>query len=269
MQNTNHIETKNNTAPRQWLVAYVQSCLEKKTAQRLAAMGIECYLPVQSEIRQWSDRRKRVERLVIPMMIFVHVTPQERPLPLSLQAVSRYMVLRGESTPAVIPDEQMDRFRFMLDYSPEAVEMCSAPLAPGDAVKVIKGPLAGLEGELITVNGKSKVAVRLDMLGCAHVDVPIGFVEKKGEEMEGQKNKKDKRNTEGKRDTEEKATRRKGCTMILLSPYSLFSIPLSEFLPYIKAGTLLGPLHGFHFPVSVQVGTEVPVPHYTRTGIFL
>ena len=212
MQNTNHIETKTNTASRQWLVAYVQSCLEKKTAQRLAAMGIECYLPVQSEIRQWSDRRKRVDCLVIPMMIFVHVTPQERPLPLSLQAVSRYMVLRGESTPAVIPDEQMDRFRFMLDYSPEAVEMCSAPLAPGDAVKVIKGPLAGLEGELITVNGKSKVAVRLDMLGCAHVDVPIGFVEKKGEEMEGQKNKKTKetQNTkeiQKRRQQEEKAVR--------------------------------------------------------------
>ncbi|MEI3487949.1 MAG: UpxY family transcription antiterminator [Bacteroides stercoris] len=212
MQNTNHIETKTNTASRQWLVAYVQSCLEKKTAQRLAAMGIECYLPVQSEIRQWSDRRKRVDRLVIPMMIFVHVTPQERPLPLSLQAVSRYMVLRGESTPAVIPDEQMDRFRFMLDYSPEAVEMCSAPLAPGDAVKVIKGPLAGLEGELITVNGKSKVAVRLDMLGCAHVDVPIGFVEKKGEEMEGQKNKKTKeiqkaKEIQKRRQQEEKAVR--------------------------------------------------------------
>ena len=212
MQNTNHIETKTNTAPRQWLVAYVQSCLEKKTAQRLAAMGIECYLPVQSEIRQWSDRRKRVDCLVIPMMIFVHVTPQERPLPLSLQAVSRYMVLRGESTPAVIPDEQMDRFRFMLDYSPEAVEMCSAPLAPGDAVKVIKGPLAGLEGELITVNGKSKVAVRLDMLVCAHVDVPIGFVEKKGEEMEGQKNKKTKeiqkaKEIQKRRQQEEKAVR--------------------------------------------------------------
>lgn len=212
MQNTNHIETKTNTAPRQWLVAYVQSCLEKKTAQRLAAMGIECYLPVQSEIRQWSDRRKRVDCLVIPMMIFVHVTPQERPLPLSLQVVSRYMVLRGESTPAVIPDEQMDRFRFMLDYSPEAVEMCSAPLAPGDAVKVIKGPLAGLEGELITVNGKSKVAVRLDMLGCAHVDVPIGFVEKKGEEMEGQKNKKTKeiqkaKEIQKRRQQEEKAVR--------------------------------------------------------------
>ena len=63
------------------------------------------------------------------------------PLPLTLQAISRYMVLRGESRPAVIPEEQMERFRFMLDYSPEAVEICSTPLAAGDAVKVIKGPL--------------------------------------------------------------------------------------------------------------------------------
>lgn len=99
-------------------------------------------------------------------------------MPLTLQAVSRYMVLRGESRPAVIPDEQMERFRFMLDYSPEAVEICSTPLATGDTVKVIKGPLAGLEGELVMIGGKSKVAVRLDMLGCAHVDMPIGYVEK-------------------------------------------------------------------------------------------
>lgn len=170
-----------DTRQRQWLVAYVQSCLEKKTAQRLATMGVEHYLPVQTELHRWSDRMKRIDRLVIPMMIFVHVTPQERPLPLTLQAVSRYMVLRGKSCPAVIPDDQMSRFRFMLDYSPEAIEICSVPLAVGDAVKVIKGPLAGLEGELITIGGKSKVAVRLDMLGCAHVDMPIGFVEKREE----------------------------------------------------------------------------------------
>ncbi len=31
--------------------------------------------------------------------------------------------MRGESSPAVIPDEQMARFRFMLDYSDEAVYM--------------------------------------------------------------------------------------------------------------------------------------------------
>ena len=38
--------------------------------------------------------------------------------------------------------------------------------------------VAGLEGELVTVDGKSKVVVRLDMLGCAQVDMSAGFVEK-------------------------------------------------------------------------------------------
>ena len=83
-----------------WLAAYVRLHHEKKTRDRLTAMGIECFLPIQEEIHQWSDRRKKVERVVIPMMIFVRVSDEERGLPLTLSAISRYMVLRGESVPA-------------------------------------------------------------------------------------------------------------------------------------------------------------------------
>ena len=64
------------------------------------------------------------------------------------------------------------------DYSDEAVEMCTEPLAPGELIRVVKGPLKGLEGELVEVDGKAKVVVRLDLLGCAGVDMPVGFVEK-------------------------------------------------------------------------------------------
>lgn len=60
----------------------------------------------------------------------------------------------------------------------EAVEMCAAPLVPGELIRVVKGPLKGLEGELVEVDGKAKVVVRLDLLGCAGVDMPVGFVEK-------------------------------------------------------------------------------------------
>ena len=162
---------------KKWYVAYVLSRHEKKTAERLTKMGIENFLPVQEEIRQWAHRRQKVTRVVIPMMIFVHATPQERAEVLTLSSVSRYMVLRGEHTPAVIPDLQMKRFKFMLDYSEEAVEMCSTPLAPGEMVRVIKGPLAGMEGELVNMDGLSKVVVRLEMLGYAGVDMPVGFVE--------------------------------------------------------------------------------------------
>lgn len=161
-----------------WLVAYVRLHHEKKTRDRLTALGIEHFLPVQSELHQWSDRKKTVERIVIPMMIFVRVDIKERSLVLTLPAISRYMVLRGESTPAVIPDSQMDKFRFMLNRSRDAIEMCSTPLVRGEQVRVIKGPLSGLEGELVMVNGTTKVSIRLDLLGCAQVDMPTGFVEK-------------------------------------------------------------------------------------------
>ena len=153
--------------PKRWLVALVRISHEKKTSERLSKMGIENFLPVQQEVHQWSDRRKVVERVLLPMMIFVHVDMYEQKEVLTLGSISRYMVLRGESTPAIIPDAQMD----------EAINMSTTPLSPGTKIKVIKGPLSGLQGELVTVNGKSKVAVRLTMLGCAFVDIPVGCVE--------------------------------------------------------------------------------------------
>ncbi len=112
-------------------------------------MGIENFVPVQQEVHQWSDRRKVVESVLLPMMVFVHADPKERKEVLSFSTVSRYMVMRGESSPTIIPDEQMARFRFMLDYSEEAICMNSAPLARGEKVRVVKGPLTGLVGDVL------------------------------------------------------------------------------------------------------------------------
>ncbi|MBR6622041.1 MAG: UpxY family transcription antiterminator [Bacteroides sp.] len=162
---------------RKWYVAYVRLFHERKTAERLAAMGIESFVPVREEIHQWSQRKKKVMRVLIPQMIFIHATQKERMEALTLASISHYMVLRGEHTPAVIPDRQMQQFMFMVDYSTETIEMFTSPLEPGQSIKVIKGPLSGMEGELIEIDGKSKVVVRLDLLGCAGVDMPIGYVE--------------------------------------------------------------------------------------------
>ena len=130
---------------KRWYVALVRMHHEKKVAERLDKMGIENFVPVQQEVHQWSDRRKVVESVLLPMMVFVHADPKERKEVLSFSTVSRYMVMRGESSPTIIPDEQMARFRFMLDYSEEAISMNSAPLARGEKVRVIKGPLTGLD----------------------------------------------------------------------------------------------------------------------------
>lgn len=176
-----HAETRksaimNETPDRKWYVAYVRLFHERKTAEKLSAMGIRSFVPVREEIHQWSQRKKKVMRVLIPQMIFIHATPEERLEALTLPAISHYLVLRGEHTPAVIPDRQMEQFMFMVDYSEDAIEMFTSPLKPGQSIEVIKGPLAGLKGELIEIEGKSKVVVHLDLLGSAGVDMPAGFV---------------------------------------------------------------------------------------------
>jgi len=163
---------------KRWLAAYVKMHHEKRVRDRLTAMGIENFLPVQEEVRQWSDRKKKVERVLIPMMIFVNVDTEEQRSIITDPSILRYLTLRGEHTPTEIPAEQMERFRFMLDHSDSAVSFSAGDLQPGEKVRVIKGPLAGLEGELITVEGKSKIAIRIHQLGCAEVEMSVSMVEK-------------------------------------------------------------------------------------------
>lgn len=81
---------------KRWLVAIVRICHEKKTGERLTKMGIENFLPIQQEVHQWSDRRKIVDRVLLPMMIFVHVDLQEQKevLLYLLSAVTWYYVGR-------------------------------------------------------------------------------------------------------------------------------------------------------------------------------
>ena len=207
MQNTNHIETKTNTAPRQWLVAYVQSCLEKKDCATACRYGHRV-LPARPERDSSVERPPQTGRPSCDSHDDIRACHSAgtaaSPEPAGGQPL--YGTARRKHPCRHPPTNRWTGSASCSTTVPKRWK-CAAPRwLPGDAVKVIKGPLAGLEGELITVNGKSKVAVRLDMLGCAHVDVPIGFVEKKGEGMEGQKNKKTKE-IQKRRQQEEKAVR--------------------------------------------------------------
>lgn len=176
--NTN--TTKDSIAPKEkkWLALYTKINHEKKVRDRLTDLNIECFLPIQIVTRQWSDRIKKVEKVLISMMIFVHVDALEQRRVLELPAVLRYMVLRGEHQPTEIPHRQMDNFRFMVDHSDSTVSFNTCDLQPGEKVRVIKGSLQGLTGEMVTIDGKSNIVIRIDMLGCATIEMAASMVER-------------------------------------------------------------------------------------------
>lgn len=161
---------------RHWYAVYTASRAEKKVKERLDEAGIENFLPVQTIVRQWKYRKQRVTLPVITGMIFVRVTRKEQVPVLQTKGVVGFLKLRGCPTATVIPDQQMKDFCFLVDFSEEAIEIRNEKIAVGDRVKVIKGALTGLKGELIHINGVSKVLVRVEVLGCAMVDMPASFV---------------------------------------------------------------------------------------------
>lgn len=163
---------------KKWLAAYVKMHHEKKVRDQLTSLNIDNFLPIQTEIRQWSDRKKKVEKILIPMMIFVNVTSEEQHKVIKLPSVLRYLVLRGDHVPSEIPDTQMQNFKFMIDNSDYNVDFNSNNFESGERIRVIKGSLAGLEGEMIYIDGKSKIIIRIDKLGCAVVELNASYVEK-------------------------------------------------------------------------------------------
>lgn len=162
-----------------WYVAYVKSCQEKKVAAALQEMGVDYFLPLQHVRKQWSDRIKWVDVLVLRGMIFIHTTPQRRiPIMQEIFGIYAYMTNGGAHNPAVIPQKEMEVFMFMLGQNENQVTFTKEQPQKGEKVLVTQGSLMGLQGELVDFKNKQRVAVRIGVLGAAVVDVPLEDIEK-------------------------------------------------------------------------------------------
>ncbi|MBQ7622958.1 MAG: UpxY family transcription antiterminator [Bacteroidales bacterium] len=162
-----------------WYVGCVRSCQEKQTSLLLSSRGVEHYLPLRREVRRWSDRRKVVEVPVLPRFIFIHCLNSERSeLLAGIPYLCRFLSNPGSGSAAVVRDAELDSFRQMVEYGGRPVNFVQQSLAPGDRVRVVDGPLTGLECELVSVGSGRCLAVRLGLLGTATVDLELDSVEK-------------------------------------------------------------------------------------------
>ena len=162
-----------------WYIAYTRSCQDKNVAAALSARGYEVFVPIRKEVRQWSDRKKVVDRLLIPHMVFVRCTELERRNSASeIPYITRYLTEKpGSYKAAIVPDSQMDAFMAMVASAGGEVALIDRPLSPGDLVRVKHGALEGKVAELVKVEGKDCLAVRLPILGSACVQIDRNSVE--------------------------------------------------------------------------------------------
>lgn len=125
--------------------------------------GFEVYLPLQNVMRQWSDRKKKVE---VPLFnSYIFVLENEAKIPNILQTPGVAWNIRFNNKPAILQAAELQTIeRFITSgYHLESKQMDM--LEAGDSVEVIDGPLKGMMGCLTKTKDGDKFTVWLESIG--------------------------------------------------------------------------------------------------------
>jgi len=177
MGNTDQSPQKSvRSKPPEWYAVYTKPHAEKQVFNRLEEAGIEAFLPLQKTIRQWSDRKKIVEKPLLSSYIFVRVKRKQFPTVYRTYGIVKFVTFEGNPVP--IPRSQIDNLRLLVNSDAE-IEVNSEKYEPGDRVEVASGSLAGLQGELIGKGRGKRMIIRLDEIGKnIIVKIPVTFLVK-------------------------------------------------------------------------------------------
>ena len=157
-----------------WYVVYTYPKCERKANKKLKDLGITTFLPMQKVVRQWSDRKKKIEVPLFPNYIFINVLPHERFNALKVRELVRYVSFARK--PAIIPQEVINSIRKVLNGEVDVSNECFNKV--GVEVTISRGRFSGAKGVLIRKNGKYRLIVYLETLNSElSVDVPASDVE--------------------------------------------------------------------------------------------
>jgi transcription antitermination factor NusG len=128
----------------QWYAVQTRSRHEKRVSEQLQSRSIQVFLPVQYCRHKWRNGvTADVELPLFPCYLFARPAAQER---LSLLQLPGVLGLAATTAkPSVIPDDEIELLRQVTStFRTEPHPFLHA----GDPVRIISGPMAGLEGIL-------------------------------------------------------------------------------------------------------------------------
>ena len=89
-----------------WFVLYTRPQYEIKVAEALQGLGIRAYCPVYTQLKQYSDRKKKVEKPLLKSYVLVKIADQDREQVFAIPGVVRYVFWLGK--PAVVREEEIE-----------------------------------------------------------------------------------------------------------------------------------------------------------------
>ena len=153
-------------SPYHWFALYTKSRAEKKVYEELREKGIEAYLPLRRELRQWSDRKKWIDRPIINSYIFVHIRKEDYRRVFESRGIVSYVSHKGKA--AVISDHEIEAMRRTVN-SNVSFNVEASTIQKGQIITIASGPLKGITGEVLDVQGARKFFLRISHIGYSLV----------------------------------------------------------------------------------------------------
>lgn len=141
---------------------YTKPRHEKKVSLKLTELGIPSYLPTTRVLRTWCDRRKFIETPLFPSYVFTSLEDIRCYYDgLDVEGVLNYVKFGKEV--ARVSVAIIDNIKLLISRGSE-IEVSTECFQPGRQLYIQRGPLTGLSGEIIRVNGNHKILVRVHLL---------------------------------------------------------------------------------------------------------
>jgi transcription antitermination factor NusG len=159
----------------QWYALYLRSRYEKRVHWDLREKQVEVFLPLIEEVHTWSDRKKKVEEPLFRGYVFVKTDLHDRTKILETSGVVRFVGINGK--PSAIPESQIDWLRCVIG-EPSTIRR-ETFMELGERVRVIAGPLSGVEGIVMRAKGISRVVISVATIAqSVSIQVPPEYLER-------------------------------------------------------------------------------------------
>jgi transcription antitermination factor NusG len=146
-----------------WMALRTRSHHENIVESFLQQKRIEAYLPKLKVVRKSQGRKRASEMPLFPGYLFV------RPRADQYQGM-RYirgscgLVLAADRKPATMSEKDVEAVRMLVDSGADLA--VDAALVTGQRVKIIAGPMMGVEGDLVRVNNQQlSLVINVDLVG--------------------------------------------------------------------------------------------------------
>lgn len=147
---------------RRWFALQTRSRHEKVVRDELLRRDIENFLPLMTRLRQWTDRKKKIEFPLFSGYCFARFSLDAR-LPV-LQTTGVVRIIGRNGRPESIPAPEIESLMIVMNNRAQYQYAVHPFLKEGMLVEVVSGPFQGVKGRVVRQDKHCRIVISISLI---------------------------------------------------------------------------------------------------------